>query len=126
MKLHAAATDGANLVTALGAGFVSVNGVRHEHLHSLLLMPQRISRDWTESGCDSLAAADYAFLAGLEADVTLLGMPAPQRFPHPELLRPFVAAQKGIEIMEFGAACRTYNVLAGEGRRVAAALLFHR
>ena len=124
MKLHVAATDGAHVVTAYGAGFVSVDGVRHEHLHSLLLLPQQLTPDWTAAGFDALTRADFAFLAALDADVTLLGMPAPQRFPHPELLRPFVEAQKGIEMMEFGAACRTYNLLVGEGRRVAAALLF--
>jgi len=122
MKLQIAATDGAHAFTAYGPGFVSVDGVRYER--NLLLSPQRLLSDWTNSTAGTLTAEDFVFLAGLDADVTLLGMPSPLRFPCPELLRPFVAAQKGLEVMEFGAACRTYNVLASEGRRVAVALLF--
>lgn len=122
MKLQIAATDGAHAFTAYGAGYVSVDGVRHER--NLLVSPQELVPEWTLAGADTLAAQDFAYLAGLDADVTLLGMPAPLRFPRPELLRPFAEAQKGLEVMEFGAACRTYNVLAGEGRRVVVALLF--
>nr|MBP6655913.1 hypothetical protein [Propionivibrio sp.] len=46
------------------------------------------------------------------------------RFPPTELLRPLIEAQKGIEVMDIKAACRTYNVLVSESRKVAAALLF--
>lgn len=122
MKLQIAATDGAHAFTAYGGGFVSVDGVRYER--NLLVSPQRLLPDWTLAGADTLSIDDFSFLAGLDADVTLLGMTLPLRFPRPELLRPFVAAQKGLEVMEFGAACRTYNVLVSEGRRVAVALLF--
>ena len=53
----------------------------------------------------------------------LFGTGRCQRFPRPELLRPFMAARIGVEIMDTAAACRTYNILALEGRNVAAALL---
>jgi uncharacterized protein len=122
MKLQIAATDGAKVFTAYGPGYVSVNGVRHER--NVAVSPDAVHPVWTASDFADLSVDDFAFLAGLAADVTILGVPAPLRFPRPELLRPFVDSRKGLEVMEFGAACRTYNVLVAEGRRVAAALLF--
>lgn len=122
MKLQIAATDGAKVVTAYGPGFVSINGVRHER--NVAVAADAIHPGWTDSAFADLAVGDFAFLAGLAADVTILGVPAPLRFPRAELLRPFIDARKGLEVMEFGAACRTYNVLVAEGRHVVAALLF--
>ena len=56
--------------------------------------------------------------------VILLATGNQLRFPAPELLQPLIQGQKGIEVMDIRAACRTYNVLVSENRRVAAALLF--
>ena len=63
-------------------------------------------------------------LAGLDREIVLLGTGNVLRFPRPELMRPLAQAGLGIEVMDRKAACRTYNILASEGRRVAAALLF--
>ena len=51
------------------------------------------------------------------------GTGAKQRFPHPKLTRAIAEKRIGVESMDVPAACRTYNILVAEGRRVAAALL---
>lgn len=122
MKLQLTQTAGANTFTAYGEGYVSVNAVRHTH--NILVMPGQIIPDWTSASCASLSVADFARLAGLESEIILLGTGSELRFPRPELLQPLHQARKGIEIMTLAAACRTYNILVSEGRKVAAALLF--
>ena len=63
-----------------------------------------------------------AIIAG--ADIVLLGTGARQRFPHPKLTAPLGAARIALEVMDLKAACRTYNILVAEERKVALALLF--
>jgi uncharacterized protein len=55
--------------------------------------------------------------------VVIFGTGARQRFPHPRLVAPLARARIGVEVMATGAACRTYNILMGEGRRVVAVIL---
>ena len=62
--------------------------------------------------------------AALGREILLLGTGAKIRFPRPEILRPLIEARVGVEVMDVQAACRTYNILAAEDRKVAAALLF--
>jgi uncharacterized protein len=59
----------------------------------------------------------------LKPEVVVLGTGAAQRFPPPELARALAATGVGVEVMDTRAACRTYNILASEGRKVAAAVL---
>ena len=121
MKLQLEGSDGRNTVTAYGAGYVSVNGVRH--YCNLAVLPDRLLADWTQATFETLELADIERLAALDAEIFLLGTGDRLRFPSPQLLQPLVRLQKGLEIMDLAAACRTYNVLAGEGRKVAAGLL---
>lgn len=121
MKLHRDFEIGQNLVTAVGDGYINVNGKRHEA--SLLLLPQRLEPGWGAAGFEALSEADFAQIVEIGCDVLLFGTGSRQRFPQPALLRALMAARIGIEIMDTAAACRTYNVLVLEGRKVAAALL---
>lgn len=120
MKLHSDRRPG-NTITAHGAGFVAINGRRLEH--SCLVLPDRLDEAWGPARFDDLAMDHLAALAGLAGTVILLGTGARQRFPAPALLRPLIEAGIGAEIMDTGAACRTYNILLAEGRAVAAALI---
>jgi len=122
VKLHYTGSGNLNLFTAYGEGYVSVNGRRIEK--SVIVLPERIVEDWGATGFDALAPAHMETLAGLGREVVLLGTGKLLRFPRPELLRPLVQAGVGIEVMDVQAACRTYNILASEERKVAAALLF--
>ena len=121
MKLQPAQTDGLNTFTAYGEGYVSVSGIRHDY--NIIVLPNRLIPEWTPANFDSLTIADFELLASLDADIILLGTGSKLRFPRPELMRPLVQAQKGLEVMDLQAACRTYNILAGEGRKVAVGLL---
>ncbi len=121
MKLRVATTEGQNTFTAYGDGYVSVNAIRYTS--NIIVLPERLMPEWTKSTLDTLSVADFELLAALDADIIILGTANEVRFPSPELRRPFVAAQKGLEIMDVRAACRTYNVLISEGRKVAAGLI---
>ena len=70
-----------------------------------------------------LAPQDFAFIAELKPEIVILGTGSRQRFPGPELGRALAACGAGVEIMDTRAPCRTYNILASEGRKVAAAVL---
>jgi uncharacterized protein len=122
LKLHLTGSGNLNLFTAYGDDYVAVNGRRFGK--SVIVMPDRIVEDWGAGGFDALSAEHMAALAGLDREVVLLGTGNVLRFPRPELMGPLAQAGLGVEVMDRKAACRTYNILASEGRRVAAALLF--
>ena len=84
---------------------------------------QTLITDWRPQRMDELTAADLEPALALRPEVLLLGSGARQVFPPHDLLAQLYAARVGFEVMDTGAACRTYNVLVGEGREVAAALL---
>lgn len=120
MKLHLAATAG-NLVTGAGPGWLRVGGV--DYRESLLLTPETLVGGWAPGGFAGLSERDFAPLVELAPEVVVFGSGAKLAFPRPALLRALTDAGIGVEVMDTPAACRTYNILAGEGRRVAAALL---
>jgi len=86
-------------------------------------MPDRIVSDWNVRDLDSLAQQDIAALASLNPELVLLGTGERLRFPGQRLLAILATARIGAEVMDTQAACRTYNILAEEGRHVAAALI---
>jgi uncharacterized protein len=122
MKLKLAQSDGRNAFTAYGEGYVSVNAIRHHD--NLVVLPDRLIPEWTQASFATLTLADFELLAALDTEIVILGTGNQLRFPRPELLQPLISAQKGLEVMDIQAACRTYNILVGEGRKVAAALIF--
>lgn len=89
---------------------------------SLIVLPDRIISDWTPSSVEQLKVDDFHLLAGLGLEIVILGTGRQQRFPHPALTQPLMQQRIGFEVMNTPAACRTYNILVSEGRRVAAAL----
>ena len=121
MKLHASAPTRLNTFTAYGEGYVMVNGERHAA--SLLVLPERLEA-WPVAGFESLAEEHFARIAALQPELVLLGTGSRLRFPHPRLTTALARAKIGLEVMDLQAACRTYNILMAEERRVAAALLF--
>ncbi len=121
MKLHSERPTHANTFTAYGDGWFDVNGVRHEG--SVLVVPEAAVVAWGVVDFDSLSEADFERLLALQPELVLFGTGTRQRFPNPRLTAPLARRQIGLEVMDSGAACRTYNILAGEGRRALAALL---
>ncbi len=108
-------------IQAYASGQVTVN---HETLrHSLIVSPDRLIRDWPPQAFEDLSAAHLALALALEPEILILGTGARLRFPHPRLTGEIQRRGIGVEVMDTPAACRTYNILLGEQRRVAAALL---
>lgn len=89
---------------------------------SVILTPESIEL-WDVTAFEDLTSQHFNRLSTLGADVIVLGTGAQHRFPAPALTRPLVENQIGLEVMDTPAACRTYNILVSDGRKVAAALL---
>jgi|SRR5690349_6851135 uncharacterized protein len=121
MKLHRSTPPAAQTITAYGDDYVMVNGERRES--SAVVTPER-TVDWENRTFDSLTRDDFTFLAGLGLEIVLLGTGPKQRFPNPRLSAPLAQAGVGLEVMDLKAACRTYNILVAEERKVGLALLF--
>lgn len=92
------------------------------HRESLILLPDRVITEWAPNSVSDLTTADFHHLAQLDPEIVLLGTGREQCFPHPTLSQPLMQRRIGLEVMDTPAACRTYNILMAEGRRVAAAL----
>ena len=90
---------------------------------SFILAPDRLIDAWPVRDARALAAADLAPLLELDPEVVLLGTGAAQVFPAAAVLAACLGRGIGIEVMSNAAAARTFNVLAGEGRRVVAGFL---
>jgi uncharacterized protein len=119
LKLHADTPTTQNTVTAYGPGFVEINRVRHTT--NLIITPDYVE-PWPVASFEALDTASFERLRDLRSEVVLLGTGSRQRFPHPRLTRPLTEARVGLEVMDTQAACRTYNILAAESRKVSAAL----
>ena len=120
MKFHLQAPT-ANIVTGSGPGWVRVGPT--EYRRNLVLLPDAVIEGWAPDGFAALAEPDFAALLAHAPETVLLGTGARQQFPHPRLLQALSAAHVGVEVMDTRAACRTFNILVAEDRRVAAALI---
>lgn len=108
-------------ITGHGPGWVAVNG--EQVRHSLVVSARGDRLDWQAAQFDALTAAHFEQLLALRPELVVFGSGERLRFPSPALLRALVGQNIGVETMDTPAACRTYNILAAEGRRVVAALL---
>ena len=121
MKLHLNTPDGQNTISAHGPGFVMVNNTRHET--AVIVMPGKLIAPWRLADPGAVGVDDFTELLALRPEVVIFGSGAAFRFPDPRIMAAFAEVRIGFDVMDTPAACRTYKVLAGEGRNVAAALL---
>ncbi|RKP52394.1 Mth938-like domain-containing protein [Trinickia fusca] len=121
MKLHQDSSGALNTVTAYGAQYVEINLERYES--SIVVMPDTPVMPWPVSSFDALTPEHFELLLAAAPELVVLGTGSRLRFPHPRLTAALAARRIGVESMDFMAACRTYNILMAEGRRVCAALL---
>ena len=120
MKLQPDKSD-VQTLTAHGPGWVAIN---NEKVEGSVVVGSRGERfAWHCGQFDDLGAQHFEQLAGLGAELIIFGSGARIRFPQAAWLAPLMAKRTGVETMDTGAACRTYNILAAEGRHVIAALL---
>jgi len=120
MKLHLSRSTDSNQITGYGPDHVLVNGVRHET--SLIVLPDEVVATWA-THFEALSPQDFDVVLMRAPEIVLLGSGARLRFPSPALYAGLLKARIGVEVMDTAAACRTFNILAAEGRRVAAALI---
>lgn len=120
MKLQPDAFD-VQAITGYGPGWVGVNGERITHSVIIGSGGERLA--WPVQRFDELGPEHFALLATVSAEVAIFGSGSRIRFPKPAWLAPLIEKNVGLETMDTAAACRTYNILAQEGRRVAVALL---
>jgi uncharacterized protein len=121
MKFSEFETDAGPLIEAYSEDHVRIQGQRY--VGSLAVTAGQVLADWGPDRFDELTGEHIEVLRDLDPQIVVLGTGARQRFPNPALYAVLLEAGIGIEIMDTGAACRTYNILAGEGRRVVAALI---
>ena len=121
MRIDLETGEQSNLIRTYAPGRIAVHDTVYHA--SLIVLPQRLVTDWPPQSFEALTVEHMQILADLGSEVILLGTGRRLRFPPAALLAPFGAAGIGIEVMDTGAACRTYNILMGEGRNVAAALM---
>ena len=113
----------APMVRAYGVGWVEID--QNKYVSSVLVssLPEVPTRLWTPQKFEDVQAQELADLAACGAELVILGTGARLRFTPSAWLRPFAEHRVGLETMDTAAACRTYNILASEGRKVVAALL---
>lgn len=98
--------------------------VRRQALRrSFVIMPDQLITDWPPQRYEELEKAHFDPLSDRGIEVLLLGTGEQLRWPPASLLAALMQAGVGVEVMDTGAACRTYNILMSDQRRVAAALL---
>jgi uncharacterized protein len=120
MKFHLSTPSG-NVITGQGPGWIRVGA--QEYRSGIVLTADTVAPEWAKEGFDALTEADFAGLLAHAPEIILLGTGSTLRFPHPRLMRAIAEAQVGIEVMDTPAACRTFNILAAEGRKIVAALI---
>ena len=121
MKLQPDQSD-VQTISGYGPGWVAVGQEKITHNVILASTGERIA--WAGS-FEELGEEHFEILAGLQVEVVIFGSGATIRFPRPAWIAPLARRRIGIETMDTPAACRTYNILAQEGREVAVALLLH-
>ena len=121
MKLQSDPHSGAKTITGYGDAYIEINKIPYSH--ALLLSSNGEILEWDVKSFEELSSSDFAQMASLKPELIIIGTGKRQRFPRPELLKTLIEAKLGFEIMDSQAACRTYNILVGEGRQVLLALI---
>ena len=108
-------------ITAYGPDWVAIAGERVQR--SVVLSSTGERFDWECDDFESLGPTHFTRLESLPVDILIFGSGPKQRFVSPAWLAGWMQRRIGVETMNTAAACRTYNILAGEGRKVAVALV---
>jgi uncharacterized protein len=110
-------------INAYDRAWVEVNGVRHTQSLAVSSLPDVPPGAWATGHFDALSTSDFSPWAQSGAELVLFGSGQKLRFAKPQCLQDLIVRGIGVETMDTAAACRTYNILASEGRKVVALLL---
>ena len=120
MKFTQQLPSGINLIRRYGAESIVIG---EEEIRGSCLVTANSIQSWAPRAAEELRVDHLAAIFELAPEVVVLSTGAKQQFPRAALRAEFATRKIGLEVMEIGAACRTYNVLVGEERRVLAAIL---
>ncbi len=120
MKFTLESSSRINLVRAYSRSELRIGEERVRS--SCIVSAERLITDWPPARFDALQAEHLEAIFDLEPEVVLLGTGERQRFPPADIRAAFAARRMGLEVMDLGAACRTYNILVQEERHAVAAL----
>lgn len=112
-------------ILGYGPGWVGLGsqGIAEKIERSIVIGSRGEKFDWKCTRFDQLTEAHFAMLADTQPELVIFGSGTRLRFAPPAFMRALMQKRIGVETMDTLAACRTYNILAGEGRQVLAALL---
>lgn len=121
MKMALDDAGGVNVITRYETGRVQIR--ERFYGRSLVVLPRRLFTDWGPATPEDLRAPHLEPIVEQRPEVVIIGTGQTQVFPDPAVFTVLMSSGIGFEIMDNGAACRTYNVLLAEGRRAALALI---
>ena len=121
MKLHSTQTQQYQTVTGYEDDWVEIIAQRFSH--SLVVLPESVPQPWQVKDFEDLQPSDFELLGSMKPDLVILGTGQRQRFASARLTAQLMAQRVGVECMDNQAACRTYNILMAEGRKVALAII---
>ena len=120
MKFTLEANSRVNLIRSYSPREIRIGEL---HLHaSCIVTADALVSDWTPASFAELRPEHLEAILALQPELVLLGTGSTQRFPSAEIREALTARGVGLEVMDLGAACRTFNILVQEERRAAAAL----
>lgn len=121
MKMVLDDAPGLNLISAYEPGRVRIHG--RFHAVGLVIYPRELDTEWPVRAVEELDSRALRPIAARKPELLILGTGETQQFPDPRVFIPLMDAGIGYEVMDNTAACRTFNILLGEGRNAALALL---
>lgn len=124
MKLHLHTSEQQYQINGVGSDAVIINRQRYEQ--AVIVSEQALRTDWFNGQWEALDAQSLAVILDFKPEVVLLGTGDKQRFIHPRQIHTFLTENIAVECMTTAAACRTFNILTAEGRKVVAALLLEK
>jgi uncharacterized protein len=120
MKFTLEATSRVNLIRGYSAQEIRIGEQRLQA--SCIVSADSVIAEWAPQSFADLAPEHLEAILALKPELVLLGTGLSQRFPPSNIRSAFTARGVGLEVMDLGAACRTFNILVQEERRVVAAL----
>lgn len=121
MKLSEAYSAGSNIIRAYSQQAIDING--RVYRRSLVVSNQMLIPDWPVAAIHELTTTSLQALLDSRPEVIIIGTGERQLFPSPAIRASLLQYGIGIEFMDSGAACRTYNILLSEDRRVTAGII---
>jgi len=124
MKFSEDNSAGSHIIRAYDTHSIDING--RIFRQSLVVSRQHLVTDWPVRSIDELNETTLAALLVIQPEVILIGTGLKLQFPHPQHYASLLNQGIGVEFMDSGAACRTYNILLGEDRQVIAGIILPR